>query len=239
MQPPILPYRGVGVGGRRAKTLGAELIQVMAGQNRVSSIARAAVAGLLATLWLAGCGREMPRLPALAPEAAVLAYGDSLTYGTGAGPDEDYPAVLARLIGRRVVNAGVPGELSAEGLVRLPAVLDEHQPRLLILIHGGNDFLRRLDEGVTAHNLRAMVRLARERGIGVVLVGVPRLGFGLAVPEFYPALAEAERLPYADAVLAEIESERALKSDPVHPNAAGYRRLAEELSRLLRAAGAV
>jgi lysophospholipase L1-like esterase len=194
---------------------------------------------LLAVLLLDGCSRAVPGIAPLAPDAVVLAFGDSLTYGTGAGPDESYPVVLSRLIHRPVVNAGVPGELSADGLARLPAALDAAAPQVVILCHGGNDFLRRLDEATTAANLRAMVRVARSRGVAVVLIGVPRIGFGLSVPDFYAELARAERLPYADAALTEIESDRALKSDPVHPNAAGYRRLAEALDKLLHAAGAV
>lgn len=188
---------------------------------------------------LAGCAPKTPRLPALAPDAVVLAFGDSLTFGTGANPDESYPAQLGRLIGRTVVNAGVPGEVSADGLARLPALLDAHSPALLVLCHGGNDFLRRLDESATAQNLRSMVRLARSRGISVVLIGVPRAELTLSVPKFYAELAEAEKLPVEAVIVSEIERDRALKSDSIHPNAAGYRRFAETIAGLLRAAGAI
>ena len=197
------------------------------------------VAALVLLLALAGCGPKTPRLPALAPGAVVLAFGDSLTFGTGAIPEESYPAELSRLIGRTVINAGVPGEVSADGLTRLPALLDAHRPALLVLCHGGNDFLRRLDESATAQNLRGMVRLARSRGIAVVLVGVPRAELGLSVPPFYAELASAEKLPVETGIVGAIERDRALKSDSIHPNAAGYRRLAETLAGLLRAAGAI
>jgi len=197
------------------------------------------VAVFLVLLALAGCAPKTPRLPALAPEAVVLAFGDSLTFGTGANPEESYPAQLSRLIGRTVVNAGVPGEVSSEGLARLPGLLDAHSPALLVLCHGGNDFLRRLDESATAQNLRGMVRLARSRGIAVVLIGVPRAELALSVPAFYTELAAAEKLPVEAGILSTIERDHALKSDSIHPNAAGYRRFAETIAGLLRAAGAV
>ena len=124
-------------------------------------------APLLAALLLAsGCGQQA-KLPPLAPDSVLLAFGDSLTYGTGANENESYPAQLEKLTGRRVVREGVPGEVSAAGLARLPAVLDEHRPRLLLLCHGGNDFLRRLPKAEAAANVRAMIRLAKSRGVDV------------------------------------------------------------------------
>lgn len=195
----------------------------------------------LAALWLllAACSAP-PSLPRLAPDAVILAFGDSLTRGTGAESGESYPAVLAGLAARRVVNAGVPGELSGEGLARLPGLLDEHRPQLLILVHGGNDLLRNKDRtDELARNLRAMIEAARLRDVAVVLVGVPAPGLLLEVPALYAWLAKEYRLPYDGEALRAIESDRALKSDPIHPNAAGYRQLAQRLHALLRDAGAL
>lgn len=191
-----------------------------------------------ALLLLTACGAP-PTLPRLPAGAVVLAFGDSLTYGTGADSGQSYPAVLTALTGRRVINAGVPGEVSAEGRVRLPTLLDEHRPQLLILVHGGNDLLRKRDEQELARNLQAMVEAARARGIAVVLVGVPAPGLLLSVPDLYSTLAEEQRLPYDAETLRTILGDRALKSDPIHPNAEGYRQLAQRLYTLLRAAGAL
>jgi len=192
-----------------------------------------------ALLLVAACSAP-PSLPRLAPDAVILAFGDSLTRGTGAGTGEDYPAALATLTGRRVVNAGVPGEMSGEGRARLPAALDEYRPQLLILMHGGNDLLRNKDKtDALARNLRAMVEQAHARGVGVVLVGVPAPGLLLEVPALYARLAEEYRLPYDGESLRAIEVDRALKADPIHPNAEGYRHLAQRLHRLLRTAGAL
>lgn len=179
------------------------------------------------------------KLPMLAPEAVILAFGDSITAGTGAGVGESYPAVLGNLVGRRVVNAGVPGEVTAEGLVRLPEVLEREKPALVILCHGGNDLLRHMDQRQAADNLRAMIRLARERGAAVVLVSVPSPDLSLSPPPFYDELAKELGVPCERKALTRILGKGSLKSDHVHPNAAGYRQLAEALVALLKKSGAL
>lgn len=184
-----------------------------------------------------GCDRTPP-LPKLSSDGVVLAFGDSLTFGTGANPAESYPEVLQSLLGRRIVNAGVPGEVSAEGLQRLPRLLEANAPELVILCHGGNDFLRRQPAGEVAANLRAMIELIQARGAAVVLVGVPQLGLTVQPPEFYPELAKEFALPYEGEILHQLLTDRELKSDTVHPNAAGYRRLAEALHQLIARAQA-
>jgi acyl-CoA thioesterase-1 len=193
---------------------------------------------IVLALLVAACGGG-PKLPRLAPDAVVLAFGDSLTFGTGANPQESYPARLETLIGRKVVASGVPGELSAAGLARLPSALDEAKPQLVILCHGGNDLLRKLDNAQAADNLRAMVRLARSRGAQVVLIGVPKPGLLPSPAGFYEDIAREHKLPYEGSALRKILTDNALKSDLVHPNAAGYARLAEAISALLKKAGAV
>lgn len=193
---------------------------------------------LLTAAAVLGCG-ESARLPRLPQDAVVLAFGDSLTYGTGAAESESYPAQLEALIGRRVVRAGVPGEVSEQALARLPAALDEHAPRLLLLCIGGNDFLRRLGNGQAERNVRAMVELARGRGVDVLLIGTPEPGLGVTPPRFYGAIAADFALPYEGDVVGEVLRNAALKSDPIHPNAGGYRLIAERVAQRLRRSGAI
>jgi lysophospholipase L1-like esterase len=194
---------------------------------------------LLFLLLFAACSAE-PQLPPLARDAVILAFGDSLTYGTGAGQEESYPAVLEKLTGRRVVNAGIPGEVSGDGLLRLAQTLDEHRPQLLILCLGGNDILRKASLDEAARNLEQMVRMSRDRGIPVLLLGVPRPAvFGLDSAPFYYELAQRQQVPLEATAIPGVLSERGLKSDPIHPNAAGYEVIAKAIHAKLRDSGAL
>jgi acyl-CoA thioesterase I len=194
---------------------------------------------LLLIAALAGCGERVPPVPAVAPNEVIVAFGDSLTYGTGAAEPESYPVVLAQLIGRKVVRSGVPGEVTAQGLARLPRVIEEHRPALIIVCLGGNDMLRRVDEQQIRSNLRQIITTIRGRGISVVLVGVPRPALLTSAASFYGELAKEYGIPYEGKVLNDIMHQLDLKADTIHPNARGYRRMAEAIAALLKQAGAV
>lgn len=194
---------------------------------------------VLCAALLAGCGGGKAKTSRLAASDVVLAFGDSLTFGTGAKPEESYPAVLAQLIGRNVVRAGIPGEQTAGGLARLPGALDEHRPKLVIVCLGGNDMLRKQPQGAIESNLREILKTIRARGIDMVLVGVPAPGLITSAPEFYKTLAQEFGIPYEGKIVTSVLYSPELKSDPIHPNADGYRKMAEAIAKLLREAGAV
>lgn len=192
----------------------------------------------LICLGLWSCTPE-PKLSRLSGDAVILAFGDSITYGTGAAPVQSYPAVLEMLTGRRVVNAGVPGEVTAEGMARLPEVLEEEKPNLLILCHGGNDLLRRYDQTQTKRNLETMIKEAKDRNVAVVLIAVPAPGLLLKPPALYEEIADDQKLPLEENILETILSDGTLKADYIHPNAAGYRMLADAIRDLLQQSGAL
>jgi acyl-CoA thioesterase-1 len=188
---------------------------------------------------ISGCGDRTPKLPRLASTDVIVAFGDSLTYGTGAAEHESYPAVLAELIGHPVARSGVPGEVTAQGLQRLPEVIDEYRPRLMIVCLGGNDMLRRLNVAETRANLRSIIKTIKDRGIAVVLIGVPQPALLPSAPEFYAELAKEFAIPYEGAILTTVLYAAEMKADAIHPNAKGYRQMAEAVATLLRKAGAI
>lgn len=205
------------------------------------SVSRLLITRLVLVLFVAlsaGCG-EKAKLARLADDAVVLAFGDSLTFGTGAAENESYPAQLEKLIGRRVARAGVPGEVTAQALARLPSALDEHAPRLLLLCIGGNDFLRRVGNAQAEANVREMVKLAKSRGVEVLLIGTPEPGLSVTPPAFYAGIAKQFALPYEESVIGDVLRDASLKSDPIHPNARGYGVIAGRIADRLRKSGAI
>jgi acyl-CoA hydrolase len=196
---------------------------------------------LLAVLLAAACGGGKKAQP-LPAGSAVLAFGDSVTFGTGAGPGEDWPTRLAAISGWNITNAGIPGDTALAAKGRIGAVLEQSRPALAIVEIGGNDFLRRRPEGQIKDDVRKILREVRGAGIPVVLVAVPRFSLigavtGLPDAELYEQLAEEEKVPLVPKVFARILSDPGLKADQIHPNAEGYRQLAEGIADGLRQAG--
>ncbi|GGX52915.1 arylesterase [Saccharospirillum salsuginis] len=192
---------------------------------------------LIAVL-LMGCSQD-PSLQPLHSGSRILAFGDSLTEGVGADDAAAYPAVLSSLTGLEVINAGISGEISAEGLRRLPTVLDRYEPDLVVLCHGGNDLLRKMDPALTKANLAAMIELIREHGAEVVLISVPEPGIFLSSADYYAEVAKAYDVPVEDDILTELQGDSGMKSDRVHFNAAGYSAMAQAVKRLMEQNGAL
>lgn len=203
---------------------------------------RTFIAALAALASISAC-RKAPRQAPVARGELVLAFGDSVTYGTGAAPGEDWPARLAALTGWRIVNAGVPGDTAENAAARLAPLLAEHRPALVIVELGGNDFLRRRPAAAVKDDLRRIIQLVRQAGSRVVLIGVPELSLLAVVAgkpgdaPLYRELAEEENIPLIPDVFSDVLSRPELCADRIHPNAAGYRQMADGLFAELKRLG--
>lgn len=203
---------------------------------------------LMATLLLAGCDSEAAPapepaasaatldedLPVVGPERTILAFGDSLFAGYNLGPDEGYPerlepALRARGINARVIDAGVSGDTSAAGRQRIAFVLDNMAtpPDLALVELGGNDLLRGLPPAQTRENIAAILAELRKRDIPVLLMGMrapPNLGaeFQAEFDALYPALAQEYDVPLVPFFLSAVFGQPALiQDDRIHPTAEG------------------
>jgi acyl-CoA thioesterase-1 len=193
-------------------------------------------------LLLQACSEEAV-YSALPADATVLAFGDSVTYGTGARAGEDWPTLLAEETGWNVVNAGISGDTAHNAQHRLPALLSELEPELVIIELGGNDFLRRLPLAGVREALRSMILQVQGGGAIAVLVSVPQFSMLRATvgnysdAPMYEELAEELGVLLAADVFADVLSDENLRADRIHPNAGGYRVFNQQLMVYLRAWG--
>ncbi|MBX7245665.1 MAG: arylesterase [Candidatus Sumerlaeaceae bacterium] len=166
--------------------------------------------------------------------ANVIAFGDSLTKGVGAGPGEDYPAQLSQLIGIPVLNRGVSGETTAQALKRLERDVLSQNPRIVIVCLGGNDLLQHQPVSQTFANLEEIVNQIQGKGALVVLVGIKGLMFADNHGPEYKKLAVRRGAVFVPDVLSGILSDPKLKFDQIHPNGQGYKIVAQRIYEAIR-----
>lgn len=179
------------------------------------------------------------KLPAIQQDDVIVAFGDSLTAGYGVAKPFSYPSVLAEMTGLTVVNEGVSGETTAQGLERLDQVLETHSPKLVILLEGGNDVLQKVPEVQIKANLAKMINIIQNSGSAVLLVGVPEKKLFGSSLDLYSELAKEFEIPLEEDIVANLMTRPSMKSDYVHFNQQGYQAMAEAIYQTLKSSGAI
>lgn len=191
---------------------------------------------------LVACSRA-PKMTGIPKGSVVLAFGDSVTYGTGAQPGEDWPTLLAAKTGWQIVNAGIPGDTALEGKDRIAALLEQHRPALVIVEIGGNDFLRRRSHTDVKSDMRQIIGAIRSSGAEVVVVAVPEFSMFAVVTDrpkdalLYVELGKDEKIPVIAGVFTGVLAQPDLRADTIHPNAKGYRVMADGIFAELKKMG--
>ena len=164
----------------------------------------------------------------------IVCFGDSLTFGTGASSGKDYPSQLSKLVSRPVINAGVPGDTTARALQRLERDVLTYAPDIVLITLGGNDLKNGIAKDVAFENLRTIVESIQKQGAQVIVGGlhIPfrDRGFGRG----YQKLAEETGAILIPNILEGIMGNRKLMSDPIHPNDAGYKIMADRFYKAMR-----
>lgn len=163
----------------------------------------------------------------------VLMFGDSLVEGVGASDGQALPDQLGRLTGTNILNYGVSGDTTRDGVKRLDQALAEH-PRVVLVLLGGNDFLKKIPREETFANLKTIVTAFQSRGAIVMILGVRSGILGGGADTEYEALAKEMGAVYVTDVLSGIFAHPELMSDAIHPNASGYGQIATRLAPLLK-----
>jgi len=214
------------------------------------------VLGITMILCAAGCGKNKDETSEKYEHAAqagenaedvrpaIVALGDSLTAGQGVDPDSNYPSLLQRKIdkegfGYKVLNYGVSGDTSGQGLNRLHSII-ELKPAIVIVELGANDGLRGVPAEVTKQNLAAIIERLQAAGATVVLAGMrvpPNYGphYTIAFRDIFRDLAKKYRTPLIPFFLEDVGGNTALNQDDgIHPTAEGYKIVGENIWKVLR-----
>ena len=165
----------------------------------------------------------------------IIAFGDSLVVGFGASPGNDFVSILSARLGQPIVNAGRNGDTTQAGLERLQEDVLSQDPRIVILLLGGNDALRKVPVEGTFDRLATMVDQIQQTGAAVVLVGVRGSLFGDKYEEEFEVLAEAKQVNYVPDILSGVFGHPSLMADAIHPNDEGNVLIADRLEPVLRA----
>jgi acyl-CoA thioesterase I len=159
----------------------------------------------------------------------IIAFGDSLVEGYGASSiEKNFVSVLSQKIGKPIVNLGVSGNTTADGLKRI-GELDEYNPKVVLLLLGGNDFLRKVPTETTFENLSKIIEAIQSRGAVVVLLGVRSGIFGGKFDEKFEELQEKYETVYVPDVLSGLLGDMRYMHDAIHPNDVGYAKIADRL----------
>jgi lysophospholipase L1-like esterase len=189
------------------------------------------IVGLL-YLWFRGGGTDYMNLPPSA-RGPWVAFGDSLTEGYGASEGQSYPAVLSRALGFPIVNAGRSGDTTATALQRLDEVA-RLNPRVALVCLGGNDTLNGESRSQMISNLGAIIDRFQQEGTFVVLIGIRSASLRDKQEQLFRELAESKRVLYVRDMLRGVAFKPVYMSDAIHPNDAGYQRIAERIEKALR-----
>jgi len=170
----------------------------------------------------------------------ILSFGDSLSAAYRLQPEEGWVALLQQRLHSQgyeyqIINASVSGETSSGGLERLPHLLAQYHPAVVLLELGANDGLRGLPLPTVRDNLARMIGLAKDAGAQVLLLGIrlppnygPRYGNGFAA--LYSDLAQQQHVPLVPFLLADVALNPTLmQEDGLHPVAAGEPRVLDTI----------
>ncbi len=191
---------------------------------------------LFLVLLMSACSKV--EVEPLARNDTIVAFGDSLTYGYGVYAGFSYPEQLSKIIKIKVINAGVNGNTTKDGLNRLSEIMDEHKPKLVLLGLGGNDMLRKVPDQTIIDNLTNMIKQIKAKNAQVVLLATPKpsllgsVGY-LNDASFYKDVAKKENVLLIEDIYSQFLSKQEYKSDLIHLNQKGYELVAKEIAKFL------
>lgn len=182
-----------------------------------------------------GCGYEIVNVDS--DGSNIICFGNSITYGTGAAKGQDYPSILAGLLNRKVINAGRPGDTTIGALARIEKDVLERNPYLVIVELGGNDYLQQVPRERTLRNIEAIITKIQQKGAMVALCDISGGMLSPGFPHYradFKKIARRKGTIFIPGLLERVLSDNTLRSDFIHPNAKGYRVIAEVVYKYIK-----
>ncbi|MDO8603946.1 MAG: GDSL-type esterase/lipase family protein [bacterium] len=162
----------------------------------------------------------------------IIAFGDSLVEGLGATSGNDFVSQLSQKIGQPIINLGHAGDTTAQGLARINE-LDNYNPKVVLLLLGGNDHLKKIPLANTNKNLATLIENIQARGAVVLLLGVRGGLFNDPFDTEFENLRDTYHTAYVSDVLLGLFGKPEYMADTIHPNNAGYEIIAERIYPVL------
>jgi len=164
----------------------------------------------------------------------IICFGDSLTFGTGAAQNMDYPSQLSRMISRPIINAGVPGDTTARAMTRLEQDVLSKSPRMVLITLGGNDLKNRTSKESAYQNLKNIIVSIQNSGALVIVGGISIPLWGRGFGEMYQKVCKETQALLIPNLFDGIIGDKSLMSDPIHPNDRGYTLIAQKFYRAMK-----
>ncbi|MGQ4002611.1 arylesterase [Francisellaceae bacterium CB299] len=163
----------------------------------------------------------------------IVAFGDSLTAGYGVGKNDNYPSQLSLLINQPIINMGISGETTAQALARIDNVIAK-DPKVVLITLGGNDLKKKLPASEAFSNLKQIVNILHQNGALVVIGGINIPYYSNDYADDYVIFAKENGCLLVPNILGGLFGHSDLMVDTVHPNAKGYKIVAESFYETIK-----
>lgn len=164
----------------------------------------------------------------------IICFGDSLTFGTGAAKNMDYPSQLSRMISKPIINAGVPGDTTAMAMARMQKDVLSKSPRMVLITLGGNDLKNRISKETAYQNLKNIIVSIQNRGALVIVGGISIPFWGRGFGKMYQEVCKETQALLIPNMFDGIIGDKSLMSDSIHPNDRGYTLMAQKFYRAMK-----
>ena len=175
--------------------------------------------------------QEITNYPA--KEGPIVAFGDSLTYGQGVSAKDAYPALLEKMWNRKIINLGISGNTSLQGLARKEEI-KEFRPSFVLIEFSANDLFKKVPREQTQKALEDIVDYVQNLGAVAVLIDTGGNTLMKPYRKMIKKIAKEKKTLYLNGIMDGIFSKKSLKSDTLHPNEKGYEIIARKIDKALK-----